>query len=901
MKHFKFRLNLIEDDDTRILHGNITYIIAFVIPVIMFIALYYVREIYPFGDNCYLRSDMYHQYAPFFKELWRKITSGESLNYSWDIGMGTNFTALYAYYLASPSNWLIALFPERYIIEVMNAIIIIKAALASTSFTYYISRRFHNKSCTIALFGVFYGMSGFIAAYSWNIMWLDCIVVFPLIMLGLERLVNENKCLLYCVSLGFCIYTNYYISIMVCISIVLYYIVLMFNIRENKCLKVYLKKFFNFCLYSLLAGGLAACLLLPVMYAFTLSASSSSTFPQTVSNYFSVVSILCRHLINIPVHLGLDHFPNIYCGVMVFLLIPLYIMNSKASSGEKVGKCILLLIFLTSYNLNITNYIWHGFHYPNSLPARQSFIYIFFVLSMCYEGFKDIKSYSKKQLTYAFAAAFGLMLFLEQCGLEEMYEWKTVYISAGFIIIYALLMLFYNRNRLKTPLLLFVLFASSIIEVTVNMEKTGISTTGRTAYLLDNNAVDSLLEKVSAEDTDFYRIEKSFGLKTKNDSAWHGYHSISTFSSTAPSGITDLLGYFGCEHSMNAYAFNGSTLATSSIFNVKYVISNKLLPESSLFSFYYGNDGEFLYKNNYTLPVGFIVSSDIEDEWIASSAYNGIEVQNSFFKLNTGIENVFEQIYDYRSDVEVTVDVPKDAHMYAVVRNTNCDSVTVTINGKLYNYPNLKNGRHIIDMGYLKTTDSVTLTGDTSMNATVYAMDTDKFIHAYNVLNSGGMRVTDYSETSIKGTIDTAKDGIVFFSIPYDAGWRVKVDGKKVSTFAIKDAVLGINMTAGEHTIEMSYLPVNLIPGIMITAASILILAALTIFTRLVQNGRIGLKNAPAFVQIYFNDDSYCSSISSDDDDDSPDNGDLPDDDDSHDDEDDSHDDSKAINSNTDS
>lgn len=855
MKKFSFHLNLIDEDDDRIPHGNLTYIIAFIIPLVMMIAIYYVRKIYPFGDNCYLRSDMYHQYAPFFKELWRKLTNGESLAYSWNIGMGTNFTALYAYYLASPSNWFIALFPERYIIEVMNAIIIIKTALASVTFTYYITSHFHNKRCTIALFGMFYGMSGFVAAYNWNLMWLDCVVILPIVILGLERLVNENKCLMYCLSLGFCIYTNYYISIMVCLAVVLYFIVLMFMYNGNRCLKVYLKKFFNFCLYSLLAGGLAACMLLPVMYAFTLSASSDSTFPQTISNYFSVVSMLCRHLINIPVHLGLDYLPNIYCGVMVFLLIPLYIMNPKAGISEKVGKCVLILIFLISYNLNIPNYIWHGFHFPNSLPARQSFIYIFFLITMCYEGFKDIKQYSTRQLTTAFCIAFGLMLFLEQCGLKEMYEWKTVYISAGFIIVYALLMLFYHRNRLKTPILLFMLFAFSIIECTVNMENTSIVTTGRTAYLLDNNAVDNLLEKVKSEDTGFYRIEKTFGLKTNNDSAWHGYPSISTFSSTAPAGITDLLGSFGCVHSMNSYNSKGSTLVTSSIFNVKYVISNKLLPESSLFNFYYGNDGEFLYENKYTLPVGFMVDSNIQTDWNTATPYNGIEMQNEFIKLNTGIEDVFEQIYEFRTDTEVTVEPYNDAHMYAVIRNVNCDSVSVTINGKLYSYTGLKNGNHIIDMGYIRTEDNVTLAADTSMNAIVYAMDTDKFIRAYNILSSGGLKVTEHSETTINGTVDTAKDGIMFFSIPYDAGWTIKVDGKKVPTFAIKDAVLGINLTAGQHTIEMSYHPVNMISGIMITIACILILAAITAFNRLVKNGRIDLSNAPAFMRNYFRDD----------------------------------------------
>lgn len=855
MKKFSFHFNLIDEDDERIPHGNLTYIVAFLIPLIMFMALYYVREIYPFGDNCYLRSDMYHQYAPFFKELWRKLAHGESLSYSWDIGMGTNFTALYAYYLASPVNWLIVLFPQKYIIEIMNAIIIIKASLASVAFTYYISRHFNNKSCTIALFGMFYGMSGFIAAYSWNIMWLDCIVMLPLVMLGLERLVNENKCLLYCISLGFCIYTNYYIAIMICISVVLYFVVLMFVYNRNRSFKIYFKNFFNFCIYSLLAGGLAACLLLPVMYAFSLSASSSSTFPETLTNYFSIVSMLCRHLINIPVHLGLEHYPNIYCGVMVFMLIPLYLMNKNAKTGEKVGKCLLLLIFLTAYNLNIPNYIWHGFHYPNSLPARQSFIYIFFLLAMCYEGFKDIKQYSKKQIGTAFAIAFAIMLFIEECGLNEMYEWKSVYISAAFIIVYALLALFYNRSRLKAPILLFVLFASAIIECTINMENTGLSTTGRSAYLLDNAAVDNLLEKVRADDTGFYRIEKTFGLKTKNDAAWHGYPSISTFSSTAPSGITDLLGSFGCEHSMNAYSYHGATLATASIFNVKYIISNKLLPESNLFNFYFGSDGEFLYENKYTLPVGFMVDSAIEDRWITNSPYNGIEVQNSFYKTNTGIEDVFEQIYEFRTDTEVNFTPYTNAHMYAVVRNVNCDTVTVTINGKMYTYSGLKNGNRIIDIGYVTTEDSVILAGDTSMNALVYAMDSDKFVRACNILSSGGLNVTKHSDTAISGTVNTARDGVMFFSIPYDNGWTVKVDGKKVSAFAIKDAVLGINLSAGEHTIELKYRPVNLIPGIMITLASILILAALTLFGKYVREGRIDSSKLPGFVQDYLRDD----------------------------------------------
>ena len=833
---------------------NKLYLLAFFLPVLSMTLVYLFKGVFPFGDEMYLRSDCYHQYTPYLQILQEKLHNGGSLFYTWEIGAGMNFVAIAAYYLASPLNLLTILWPGN-MADFVSFSILLKMGLSGFAVTYYLTKKFDKKDIPTVIFGMIYALSAYFAAFSWNIMWLDCLILVPLIMLGLERLVNEDKCFLYCISLGLCIFTNYYIAIMVCLSVVLYFIVLVTAYKKERTFKNYFKTFLKFAFYSLIAGGLAACLLLPEFYTFSLSASSDIAFPKKLSLYFSILNMLTRQLINVPVHLGLEHYPNIYCGVAVFLLYPLYVMDKDINLCEKIGKSVLLLIFLTAYNLNIPNYIWHGFHYPNSLPARQSFIYIFFLLTMCYEGFKDIKQYSKKQIGTAFAIAFAIMLFIEECGLNEMYEWKSVYISAAFIIVYALLALFYNRNRLKAPILLFVLFASAIIECTINMENTGLSTTGRSAYLLDNAAVDNLLEKVRADDTGFYRIEKTFGLKTKNDAAWHGYPSISTFSSTAPSGITDLLGSLGCEHSMNAYSYHGSTLATASIFNVKYIISNKLLPESNLFNFYYGSDGEFLYENKYTLPVGFMVDSAIEDRWITNSPYNGIEVQNSFYKTNTGIEDVFEQVYEFRTDTEVNFTPYTNAHMYAVVRNVNCDTVTVTINGKMYTYSGLKNGNRIIDIGYVTTEDSVILAGDTSMNALVYAMDSDKFVRACNILSSGGLNVTKHSDTAISGTVNTARDGVMFFSIPYDNGWTVKVDGKKVSAFAIKDAVLGINLSAGEHTIELKYRPVNLIPGIMITLASILILAALTLFGKYVREGRIDSSKLPGFVQDYLRDD----------------------------------------------
>lgn len=96
----------------RLLKPSDGLVAAFFVPVVAMIIIFAQRGIFPFGEECFLRTDMYHQYAPFFSEFQYKLTHGGSLLYSWDIGMGVNFSALYAYYLASPVNWLLILCPK---------------------------------------------------------------------------------------------------------------------------------------------------------------------------------------------------------------------------------------------------------------------------------------------------------------------------------------------------------------------------------------------------------------------------------------------------------------------------------------------------------------------------------------------------------------------------------------------------------------------------------------------------------------------------------------------------------------------------------------------------------------------------------------------------------------------
>ena len=219
---------------------------AFAIPFVASVIICAGCGIYPFGDNCLLHIDMYHQYCPFFTEFQHKLKEGGSLLYSWNLGLGTDFFATYIYYLASPLNWLLILCPDGLVIEFMTLTIWLKIALSGLFFFCFLKEHFsligkdgkyHMMTAAPALvFSTAYAFSGFVATYSWNIMWMDSVALAPLIVLGLERLVKKNRPILYYITLAISILCNYYISMIICIFLVFYFILLLsfLKVKDSK-------------------------------------------------------------------------------------------------------------------------------------------------------------------------------------------------------------------------------------------------------------------------------------------------------------------------------------------------------------------------------------------------------------------------------------------------------------------------------------------------------------------------------------------------------------------------------------------------------------------------------------------------------------------------------------------
>ena len=733
----------------------------------------------------------------------------------------------------------------------MTYMIVLKIGLSSLSFAYYLKKHCNTNSIGIAFFAIFYGLSGYLAAYSWNIMWLDCIILLPLIILGLEKLVKEDKGFLYCITLGLSILSNYYISIMICIFMVLYFIALIFIIptgrtkagynKDGEYIEKYvhtnyIKKLFNFIIYSLLAGGLASVILVPEVLALQMTASSNSTFPQTVISYFSIIDMVARHLVDVKIHLGLDHWPNIYCGVAIFIFIPFYVMNKRVDYKEKIANFVLILFFFASFSINVLNFIWHGFHYPNSLPCRQSFIYIFLLLVMAFKGFQGLKERTIKQIVGVGAFAVGFVLLAEKVINEpDFFDYSVFYLSIIFIFIYAVLAYLYRKNKISIPILIVISLTVASMEAALNTSVTSVTTINRTVYKRVDEITSNLLQKANdVSDREFYRVER-LNRRTKNDGAWYNFQSASVFSSTANANLTDFYKAVGLEGSTNAYSFSGGTPFIATIFDIKYYLNNEELPYDGLSTLvdYSSVDDEegtslekvYLYNNKYTLPLGFMIPDDADTEWI-TQGYNPLEAQNNLAYVMANISDIFVRITNNMQNNICSIYPSEDSHIYVYITNTSIDNVTVTVNGKAETFSNVKRG-FILDVGYCTPTDTITV-ATTDENQTLscdtYALNQKSLEEFYNRMSQNPFEVTNYTTTSVEGTVNVKNDKLLFTTIPYEKGWTAYVDGEETDIEIFRDTFISLNLSAGQHTIEFKYTPDGLIIGVLISILSIAIL-----------------------------------------------------------------------------
>ena len=847
---------------------NWCWILASVITLVFMLVFMVAAKVAPFGGNSFTLVDSMHQYVPFFSIYQDKLKNFGNMGYTWSVGGGLNFQSLLLYYMASPLNLIIIFFSRKGIIAAMSMLVAFKISFSAGAFSYFLSRRKGRRKISsnmiITGLGVAYGLNNYMAGYYWNLMWLDCIMVLPLIVLGFERLMRNHDFRLYVLALCYSLYCNYYISFMICVFLVLWFFAYGHGRDiEEFSVKAYMKKFVSngirFAWTSILAAGMSCFSLLMAYLAITKTASAHLAFPkfETYGSFFDLFK--AQFMLTKPItHMTYDGGVNIYCGVFAVVLFFLYLVSDKIDLWEKLRKLVLLAILFVSFNNKFLNYIWHGFHDQYGIPNRFSFLFIFTLLVVGYEAVIRVKKLSPVQIITAGIMSLALLFITYyKVNMATDISAKTILlVSHGMIVVYSVILFLRNKVKnlyKKTTVALGIIMAIEImVNAGIGMGKNDVA--DGDYHIQYTESTNAAMEAVSAysqqKQHKFYREDMTDYIML-DENSYNNMRGLGTFCSTVRGDMVTAMGALGYYTGANEYLYMGSTPVTDDILGVRYIYSrgDRYFPAGEELPVVYEGDGIKVYENKDAYPIAFQVNDDVLDwevkgprvadtinrfAWLACGNTDVFDkcvpkVTVSGVNCTVGLSNDNPEYISYEVTgkeqvvINIVMDVETAGRYFMNIRGNYIDKVVFTLNGEEKSRD--RNYIQMFDMGNLNVGDNVSidviLSGDCSMEGSL-----NFFLHTLNEESLQKLNSTildkqficeEFSDGYIRGKIELSKAKILMTSIPYDEGWEVYDNGQKIETLAVGGAFLAVNPGSGSHQLEFKYTPDGLKIGIVVS------------------------------------------------------------------------------------
>jgi uncharacterized membrane protein YfhO len=526
---------------------------------------------------------------------------------------------------------------------------------------------------------------------------------------------------------------------------------------------------------------------------------------------------------------------NAFCGTISLILACLFLLDKKRSLRERISRILLVVLLYASFDVNVLNYIWHGFHVQNGLPNRFAFLYIAMLVAIGFDVIKDLPKLSWYRVAVAAVPPIGFAVYAAWTGFGE----RETYVYAATILLlaaYTILLLIYRGKKWMSEYTFRVIFISLATAEMIATSVVGVcmnGTVGRSTYVDEQKAYEAMSERLG--DDTFYRSDID-STRMRNEDMFMGANGVVLFSSTMPAATVDLCKSLGMEARTNKNGYLGLTKLVNDLFGVKYIVSRTDTDTMYQMEKVDYEEPLAMYQNSGALSLGYMVKESVQDWDIEEGT--PMEVQNRFVELATGYHDIFYENQEIAmTDGETyTILLPagKQVYLYLPEAVAKVELTTPNYTKSYETYTN-----HLYDLGCYEQENMATITvtmkeNQTDAQAEVYICDDAEYEQVHEILAKEQMETTLVEDGKIRGTVTTEEGGTLMLSIPYDEGWTVKVDGEKVEPYRIGEALTGISLTSGTHEIAMDYTPNGLWIGTVLTVLCV----ALFVVTKMVANRR---------------------------------------------------------------
>ncbi|QAA21564.1 YfhO family protein [Sporolactobacillus terrae] len=843
------------------------YILSFLIPVFFLNLIFLISGIFPFGASSLLQGDLNFQYISYLSYFRDSILSGQFNNflYSFSMSLGNTMVGLDAYYLLNPLFVILLFFKSSTLPVAIYFITNLSIGIIGTIMFFYCkhSRRVQLNDYFSLIFSLSYALSSYTIIYMSNIMWLPGVALLPLIAYGIEVLINDGKGKIYFFSLAFAILFNFYIGYMLCIFSFLFFvynwmILNPINLSQLKKTFPIIGKYIYLSISTVLINMIV---LLPTIQATALAKSSQTptdfAFHSLVNPFLVIRSLL---LIN-NTQIGL---PNIYCGLIIAVLVLHYFLNSEIKLRDKSISFSFITIIYLGLQFQTFSVIWHVFKSPLGFPHRFSFIMSFTLIYFAMISIKNTKKikesigHSIKLFTILSITNLISILSLYYANIQT--STKALLSSMIIIAFYLILINVVIRNKgllRRVAFLFMVVILGTELFITGQRSYTAADRNfNQYEYSTYVSKNQEIIESIHQNDLSFYRLEKNYLRDSAafNDSLLLNYHGISHYSSSLDINTRIGLQYLGYTSFDSIWPSwinynNGGTIASDTLLGVKYFLSNTNNNNGSIAYFNdstFVNDGIKVFTNPFFLGIGITASDQllhlppqsnnlftnqnkIWDAFIGRNntpIFQPIQFKTSFHnvrisdgrlnKINTQKEAFIDLSYTsnidpaylYFGNNNKYVNLSQQFQM--VQAKSQMDYPTYSNNGIIPLEKNKPNQQTHIKLVVNNPIDYPEIM--------LYKLDIKRFSTMISNLKKNPLHISEYSNTHINSEINnTKKKKYLFLSIPYDRNWSISVNNKRVATKKVLNNFIAVPLGSGRNHIEMSYVNSSIIHGTIIS------------------------------------------------------------------------------------
>lgn len=798
--------------------------------VICFMLILFKKaQMYPFGTLSLSWCDMSQQVIPLLNDFKDILDENASMFLNFHNSGGMDLYGVFFFFLSSPFTFLVKFVAKEDMMMFANVLVMLKMACcaftAAVCFTY---TRPKLDTPNVLLLSIMYPFCGYTMMYYQNIIWLDMMYLFPLLIMSLIRLSQKHKPIMYIIVLSASVVVNYYISYMVVVFILLwvglYAVSTQAKDRERVCR--------DFFIGSFISALITAVVWLPSLVQYIGSGRGQKGLIESIdgAQMFPAYTTM---------------MPILMCTAFAAIVVCADAVSGRPRSARNNRFLIMLGLTLIPFLFEPINKMWHTGNYM-SFPGRFGYMTIFLALFCCAYALEykvERRAGVVGYILWAATCIFAVISCFKFSGdlIEDEQETISQYVKslwgndssfkllsglfAVMLAAYGLIYIAYRRGVMIKAVfsgltaLVFIVEASANCAVYITFAAANNEETNQ-------SQAESYSLGGQIDDERFYRVKSYSKVYNNNLIGAMGYNSISHYTSLNNRDYMFTMKRMGYSGVWMETASVGGSRMTDALLSIAYEINGGESHSEEIFK----NDAGFIHRLPEYLPMGlFLPKGALSDAEYLPENYEREQIQE-FISEHIFGENIIEKYQPaegvtFRGGkyyipngtvLHYTIDTSKERTIYVdcfdeLTNNLSepiFDCMEVTINGNdRGTYPTSTNNGVYRIGDYEGENAEVELRFKEDVECAsfgVFGVDVGRLEELCSQAKGAYLNV---SGSGLSGVCNVDEACSCFVSVPYSDNFKITVNGKKVPYSRAFSDFVAFDLEPGENTIILSYKP----------------------------------------------------------------------------------------------